>query len=342
MNSKTKNDIKSAVAKYRNEFVYKPETRLPYCQWDLRDLVNSTAEKKNAKTVVGIESTWKEINDLASQKGFEALGLGLVIMKEQASNAVFKPSSSWKSGKYLFGTVVREIYYNPNPIISVIKKYERVYREKSINDRGRPVPGNRYFPTVEELRDKQFREKLFIYDTYLIAILDKDANGNYMLLHRIPFTFSPKKTSGIRFISELNSFQCQCSAFYENVAPFVFAMYLTQELTTYSDKNDETLSSQVMALTSVPISSQQEIDDRFVGESVGDVLQRWSTNYNSEYPSGLREDESSETPEEEPQTHHEESDSYDSDLDWEKDKLPKSSSIKSTQEPLNGHDQLLF
>jgi len=277
--------IKDEIEKYRNETVYQTNIRLPYCQWDLRDLVNSTTERMNVKKMTAAQPTWEQINEIARQNNLDALGLGMVLMKEQAINAVFQPSKNWLAGKYIFGNTIKEIYYNPNPIIVPIKKYERVYRIKTLNEKGRVVPGERCFPTLEELSNKEFRDQLFIYDVYLIAILDKTEDGKYKMLHRIPITFSPKKTTGLKFANELNNFQLQCAAFYgRNIAPFIFAMYLKQELTVYANKDDETLTSQVMAMASVPITSQTEADERFVGSTIADELERWYAIYVSPHP----------------------------------------------------------
>jgi|GEM_PF-6445721 len=276
-------NIEHEIEKYRNE-IYQMDIRLPYCQWDSRNLVNNATEYMNVQRMNEAKGTWEIVNKKAKERGLNSLGLGIVLMKEQAINAIFKPSKNWLNGKYVFGNSIREIYHNTNPIISVVKKYERVYRLKTVNERGRIVPGKRCFPTQEELARKDFRESLFIYDVYLVALLDKEEDGSYKLLHQVPFTFAPKKTMGLKFAEELKNFYLQCSAFVpREVARFIFTIHLQQELTICTSKNDETLSSQVMRMSSIPITTKEELYKRYVGENIGDILQRWYATYVSPY-----------------------------------------------------------
>jgi len=272
------------IQEFINPSVYHNQPSLPYCQWDLRDLFNPM-EREKAKKAGNAAKLWEELTKFAKSKGLDSTSLGLVVVEEQAKLARFKPSDSWFNGEYVFGKETKNIYCNPFPILSIIKKYDKVYREKIIGADGIPYMGNRYYPTKqEEANIAELKNKYFIYQRYLVALLEYTGE-EYQLLHEVPFLFSPKKVTGIQFAQKYNQMITTITGYYGiNVAPFVFANHFSPISEIYRAAKNENLLSQVVTLKFEEIQNQEHMNSRFIGKKLGKQLEQWYAQYSPAPP----------------------------------------------------------
>jgi len=271
-------EVRKEIDQFINPSVYHNQIALPYCQWDLRDFFNPI-EREKAKKVSEAAKTWENLTQFAKEKGLDSISLGLVIMEEQAKNAKFTPSDSWFQGEYLFGKELKSIFYNPFPIMSIVKKYDRVYREKLVGADGITCMGNRYYPTEQERAKGNLKERYFIYDRYLVGLLEKTKSG-YELLHSIPFLFSPKKATGVQFLQKYNQTITAITGWYGvNVAPFIFANHLSPVSEVYKSRKNEALLSQVVTLQFEGFQTEEQVKARFVGKEIASRLENWYAQY---------------------------------------------------------------